>query len=250
MEEIVRLKEQLGSAFEMKDLGAAKRILSMEISRDRPNRKLFLSQKEFAGKVIRRFGMEKVKIVSTPLATHFKLSGAMSLKSEHEKKYMENVPYSSAVGSLMYLMVCTRPNIAQVISVVSRYLACLGRGHWETIKWIFRYLKGTINAHLEFGGNKILTSYVDSDFGGDLDKRKSLTSYVFILGGCAISWKSTLQSTVALSSTKAEYMAITEAIKEAIWLNAFLGDPIMVFCDNQSVVHLTNDRIFHERTKH
>ena len=129
MEEIVKLKEQLGSAFEMKDLGAAKRILGMEISRDRSNRKLFLSQKEFAEKVIRRFGMEKAKLVSTPLAAHFKLSAALSPKSEHEKKCMENVPYSSAVGSLMYLMVCTRPDIAQAVSVVSRYLACPGRGH-------------------------------------------------------------------------------------------------------------------------
>ena len=97
---------------------------------------------------------------------------------------------------------------------------------------------------------------MNSDFGGDLDKRRSLTGYVFTLGGCAISWKSTLQSTVALSSTEAKYMAITEVIKEAIWLKTFLGeiasldDPIMVFCDNQSVVHLTNDPMFHERTKH
>jgi len=117
-------------------------------------------------------------------------------------------------------------------------------------------LKGTINAHLEFGGNGILKGYVDSDFGGDLDKKRSLMGYVFTLGGCAISWKSTLQSTVALSRTEAKYMAITEAIKETIWLKAFLGeidslgDPIMVFCDNQSAVHLTNDRMFHERTKH
>jgi len=83
-----------------------------------------------------------------------------------------------------------------------------------------------------------------------------LTGYVFTLGGCAISWKSTLQSIVALFSTEAEYMAITEAIKEVIWLKAFLSeiasldDPIMVFYDNQNVVHLTNDRMFHERTKH
>jgi len=216
MEEIVRLKEQLGLAFEMKDLGATKRILSMEISRDRPNRKLFLSQKEFAKKVICRFGMEKAKIVSTPLATHFKLLATPSPKSKHEKKYMENVSYSSAVGSLMYLMVCTRPNIAQAVSVVSRYLACPGRRHWEVVKWIFCYLKGTINAHLEFGEIGILTGYVDSDFGGDLNKRRSLTCYAFTLEGCAISWKSTLQSTIALSSTEVEYMVITEAIKEVI----------------------------------
>jgi len=111
----------------------------------------------------------------------------MSPKSEHEKKYIENLPYSSAVGSFMYLMVCTRPDIAQVVSVVSKYLAYPVRGHWEAIKWIFRYLKGIINAHLKFRGKWILTNYVNSDFGGDLDKRRSLTGYVFTLGGCAIS---------------------------------------------------------------
>ena len=257
MREIKKLKEQLSSAFEMKDLGAAKRILGMEITRDRSNRKLFLSQKSFAEKVIRRFGMEKAKVVSTPLAVHFKLSASLSPKSDDERKYMEKVPYSSAVGSLMYLMVCTRPDIAQAVSVVSRYLSCPGKGHWEAVKWIFRYLKGTINARLEFGkGNGPLTGYVDSDFGGDLDKRRSLTGYIFTLGDCAISWKSQLQPTVALSSTEAEYMAITEAIKEAIWLKAFVGEmssfngPIVVFCDNQSAVHLTKDRMHHERTKH
>jgi len=94
------------------------------------------------------------------------------------------------------------------------------------------------------------------DFGGDLDKRRSLTGYAFTLRGCAISWKSTLQSTVALSSTEAEYMEIIKAIKEAIWLKAFLGeiasldDPIRIFCDNQSFIHLTNDQMFYERTKH
>ena len=90
------------------------------------------------------------------------------------------------------------------------------------MKWIFRYLRGTIDTRLEFGNGKALTGYVDADFAGDLDKRRSLTGYVFTLGDCAISWKSTLQATVALSSTEAEYMAITEAIKEAIWHTLFI----------------------------
>jgi hypothetical protein len=118
-------------------------------------------------------------------------------------------------------------------------------------------LKGTIDARLVFGnGDGALTGYVDSDFGGDLDKMRSLTGCVFTLGECAISWKSQLQSTVALSSSKAEYMIITKAIKEAIWLNAFVGELcsfvglIVVFCDNQSAIHLTKDRMHHERTKH
>jgi hypothetical protein len=101
---------------------------------------------------------------------------------------MEKVSYSNAVGSLMYLMVCTRPDIVQVVSVVSMYLSCAGKGHWEAVKWIFCYLKGTIDARLVFeNGDGALTGYVDSDFGGDLDKMRPLTGYVFAFGECAIS---------------------------------------------------------------
>jgi Reverse transcriptase (RNA-dependent DNA polymerase) len=99
MGEIKKLKEQLSMAFEMKDLGAAKKILGMKIIRDWSNQKLFLSQKEFAGNVISRFGMEKIKVVSTPLAAHFKLSVALSPTSDGERSYMEKISYSSAVES-------------------------------------------------------------------------------------------------------------------------------------------------------
>jgi hypothetical protein len=105
-------------------------------------------------------------------------------------------------------------------------------------------------------GDGALTNYVDSDFEGDLDKMKSLTGYICTLGECAISWKSQLQPTVALSSTETEYMIITEAIKETIWLKTFVDElcsfvgPIVVFCDNQSAVHLTKDRMHHERIKY
>jgi hypothetical protein len=200
--------------------------------------------------------MEKAKVVSTLFGAHFKLSVNLSPKSNYEKSYMEKVSYSSAVGSLMYLMVCTRPNLAQVVSVVSRYLSCPGKGHWEAVKWIFRYLKGIIDARLEFRkSNEELTGYVDANFAGDIDKRRSLTDYVFTFGGCAINWNSQLQATIVLSSTEAEYMTITEAINEALWLKSFVGEmssfkgTIMVYCDNQSAVHLIKDRMYHERTK-
>jgi hypothetical protein len=112
-------------AFEMKDLGAAKKILGMEITRDQFNQKLFLSQKEFAKKVIRRFGIKKTKIVLTPLTAHFKFSAILSPTSDGERSYTEKVSYSNAIVSFMYLMVCTRSDIAQSISVVSRYLSCI-----------------------------------------------------------------------------------------------------------------------------
>jgi hypothetical protein len=141
--------------------------------------------------------------------------------------------------------------------VVSRYLSCAGNEHWETVKWIFRYLKDTIDTHLVFeNGDGALMGYIDSDFGGDLDKMRSLTGYVFTFDECAISWKSQLQPTVALSNTKTEYMEITEVIKEAIWLKTFVGElcsfvgPIVIFCDKQSAVYLIKDGMHHERIKH
>ena len=128
--EIEKLKTQLNREFEMKDLGEAKKILGMEISRDRKLGRLCLSQKEYLRKVLKRFGMnEKSKPVSTPLAPHFKLSASMSPKNDAEREYMSKVPYASAVGSLMYAMVCTRPDISQAVGVVSRYMHDPGKEH-------------------------------------------------------------------------------------------------------------------------
>lgn len=170
---------------------------------------------------------------------------------------MAQVSYSSAVDSIMYAMICTRPDISQAVSVVSRYMACPGKAHWHAVKWILRYLRGTSNTCLEFGRNtNTLVGFVDSDYAGDLDKRRSLTGYIFCIGGCAISWKATLQHVVALSTTEAEYMAVTEAIKEVLWLKDLFAElslyqgGITIFCDSQSAIHLTKDQMYHERTKH
>ena len=101
---------------------------------------------------------------------------------------MTRVPYSSAVGSIMYAMICTPPDIAQAVSVVSRYMSYIGKAHWQTVKWIFRYLRGTSNCCLEFGRNHdTLVGFEDFDYAGDLDRRRSLSSYVFYIDGCAIS---------------------------------------------------------------
>ena len=144
--------------------------------------------------------MKNAKPVSTPFAAHFKLSASLSPKSDNEKRYMARVPYSSAVGSMMYAMVCTHPDISHVVSVVSRYMACPGKSHWNAVKWILRYLRGTSDACLEFGrSSSSPIGYVDSDYVGDLDKRRSLTGYVFTLGGSAVSWKASLQPMVVIN---------------------------------------------------
>jgi hypothetical protein len=141
--EIHKLKVQLNGEFEMKDLGAAKKILGMEIHRNREAGKLYLLQKSYVEKVLDRFGMKDAKPVSIPLAAHFRLSSDLSPKKEEERTYMSQVPYSSAVGCIMYAMVCTRPDISHAVSVVSRFMSNPGKEHWHAVKWILRYLRGT-----------------------------------------------------------------------------------------------------------
>eukprot|EP00253_Pinus_taeda_P027486 PITA_27486 len=176
MEEINGLKAQLSRTFDMKDLGAKKHILGMEIHKDKKNGKLWLSQEKHVEKVLEKFSMNNVKPVNVPLTSHFKLSSVWSPRANEENQYMSHVPYANAVGNLMYAMVSTRPDISHAVVVVSRFMA-----------------------------NR-----------GDLDKRRSTTGYVFTLGGGEISWMSKLEETIALSTTEAEYIAASDASKEAI----------------------------------
>ncbi|KAH9687275.1 hypothetical protein KPL70_014703 [Citrus sinensis] len=220
-------------------------------------KKIWLSQKNYLKKILRRFNMQDCKSISTPLPVNFKLSSSMCPSNEAERKEMSRVPYASAVGSLMFAMICTRPDIAQAVGVVSRYMANPGGEPWIAVKRILRYIRGTSDVALCYGGSEFtVKGYVDSDFAGDLDKRKSTTGYVFTFAGAAVSWVSKLQTVVALSTTEAEYMAATQACKEAIWIQRLLEElghkqqKIPVFCDSQSALHIARNPAFHSRTKH
>ena len=146
--EIRKVKTQLSKEFEMKDLGSTKKILGMEILRDEKASKLYLSQKGYIEKVLYRFNMQNAKPISTLLAGHFRLSSALPPQSDDEVDYMSRVPYSSAVGSLMYAMVCSRLDLSYAVSAVSRYMANPGKEHWKAVQWIFRYLRGSFDACL------------------------------------------------------------------------------------------------------
>ena len=170
----------------------------MKINRDRERGKLWLSQKQYMQKVLQRFGIhEDTKLVSTPLAPHLKLSSRLSPTTDEEREYMAKVPYANAVGSLMYAMMCTRPDM----SAVSRYMHDPGKGHWQAVRWILRYLQNTLDVGLTFEQDESLgqciVGYCDSNYAGDLDKRRSTTSYLFTLAKAPVSWKSTLQFKVA-----------------------------------------------------
>nr|GFC12572.1 retrovirus-related Pol polyprotein from transposon TNT 1-94 [Tanacetum cinerariifolium] len=135
-----QLKRDLSKSFVMKDLGPAKQILGIRIFYDRGAKKLHISQEQYTEKVLRRFNMDKAKVVSSPLTHNFKLTDKDCPSSKKNIEKMDRVPYASAVGSLMYAMVCTRPDLAHVVGVVNRFLSNPGKKHWEAVKWIFRYL--------------------------------------------------------------------------------------------------------------
>ena len=253
---IDRLKIELTKSFSMKDLGSAKHILDMKISRDKKNRKLWLFQESYIEKVLERFNMSKAKAVCSPLAGHLMLSSKQCPISEKDMKEMSKVPYVSVIGSLMYVMVCTRPNIGHAIGVVSRFLTNHRKVHWEAMKWILRYLRGTLRVCLCFGsGESMLDGYTDLNMAGDVDSRKSISGFLMTFAGGVVSWQSKLQKCVALSIMEAEYISITEGCKEALWMRKFLEElglqqeKYVVYSESQSVIHLSKNSMFHSRSK-
>lgn len=214
LQEVEQIKRELGQNFEMKNLGEARRILGMDISRERSKGELWLSQSDYISKILSKFKVQDSKEKSIPLAQHFKLSTEQSPKSAEEEEEMSSIPYSNIIGSIMYSMICTRVDLAHAVSVTSRFMKNHGREHWIALKWVLKYLKGSKNLGIlykksEHIDEKSLIGYCDSDYASSVDTRKSQTGYVFNLFGSAVSWKSTLQSVVALSTTEAEYIALT-----------------------------------------
>ena len=253
---IDKLKRELSKSFSMKDLRSAKQMLSMKISRDRNNRKFWLSQESYMEKVLERHNMSKAKVVCSPLTCHLKLSSKQCPTSEKNMKDIIKVPYASAVGSLMYVMVCTRPDIAHAVGVVSRFLTNPGKEHWEVVKWILRYLRGTSKVCLCFcSGESMLDGYTDSNMAGDVNSMKSISRFMMTFAGGSVSWQSKLQKCVALSTTKAKYIAITEGFKEALWMIKLLEElglkqeKYVVYSDSQSIIHLSKNSTFHSRLK-
>ena len=188
--DIVNLQKRLCSQFDMKDLGNANHILSMRITQNRKQKLLYLSQKEYVHKVLERFSMQKGKSISTQLPTYLKLSKDNCPKIDEEKAFMEKVPYASVVGSLMYVMVATRRDLRLQVGVVSRFMSNLGRKNWYVIKTILRYMSGIADRKLCYSrGDLSISGYVDSDYVGCVDSRRSTTGWIFKF---VVSWRSVL----------------------------------------------------------
>lgn len=219
--------------------------------------KLFLDQQMYIEEVLKRFNMENSKPVATPIDPGMKLDRSMCPKTQEEVEEMKKVPFKEAVGSLLYAAQATRPDIAFAVNLVSQFSMNPGRQHWEAVKRIMRYLRGTSDAKLTYTkeGDPQLTGYTDADWGGDPDTRKSTTGYVFKKMGGAISWSVKRQQCVALSSCEAEFIALSRTTQEALWWQQLTQQinheqSIPIFCDNQSAICMTRNDGCNPRTKH
>ncbi|KAA0060254.1 gag/pol protein [Cucumis melo var. makuwa] len=254
------IKQWLATQFQMKDLGEADFVLGIQIFRDRKNKTLALSQASYIDKIVVKYSMQNSKRGLLPFRHEVTLSKEQCPKTPQDVEEMRHIPYASVVGSLMYVMLCIRPDICYAVGIVSRYQSNLGLAHWTAVKTILKYLRRTRDYMLVYGSKDlILTEYTDSDFQTDRDSRKSILGSVFTLNGGAVVWRSIKQGCIADSTMEAEYVAACEVAKEAVWLRKFLIDlevvpnmskPITLYCDNSGAVANSREPRSHKRGKH
>jgi hypothetical protein len=234
----------------------------MTIHRDRSKRTITIGSSQKIRDILKDFNMVNCIPAPTPI-DHVSVTAADCPEpNSSDWLEMQKVPYRECVGRLTHLMRTTRPDLAFAVSVVNRYLHNPGHKHWNLVKRILRYLKGTQDLELCLGGvptsNPKLHGYTDADWGGDPDTRRSTSGQVFYLDSRLISWSSKAQPGPATSTTQAEYTAAYQSIAECLWLRSFLSElgllnaslPTTINCDNAPAIKIANHHIITPRSKH
>ena len=260
VEEMRCVKSELSSKWSMKELGALESILGIRVLRNRQEKIITLSQEKYIDSLLSKFKLEDVRVATTPLAPGCALSKAMCPKTEQERTLARRQPYRELVGSLMYLMVCTRPDIAFAISQLSRYTSNHGPGHWSALMHVIRYVKGSKGLGVTYRGDTELypALYSDASYASDVDSSKSVSAYISYVGGGPVSWRSKLQSTTALSTCESEYIALCAAAQEAVHLKQLFLElvpevrdtPVVIYEDNKSTIDISKNTSLHEKQKH
>nr|UXW66292.1 hypothetical protein GID_ORF5 [Hordeum vulgare subsp. vulgare] len=220
------IKAYLNKCFSMKDLGVAAYILGIKIYRDRSRHLIGISQITYLDKILNKFNMDHFKNGFLPVLQGVRLSRAQCLTTTEDREKMSVVPYASAIGFIMYAMLCTRPDVNLAISLAGRYQCDTGMEHWTAVKNILKYPKMTKDMFLIYGGAEelVVKGYADASLDTYPDDSKSQTGYVYILNGGAVSWCSCKQCVVATSTCEAEYIAASKAAQEGIWMKEFITD--------------------------
>jgi hypothetical protein len=246
------LKAELRSLFEITDMGEPAKIVGIEINRT--NETLTISQKQYILAILKSEGMQDANPVSTPLDPNIKLE-----VNPVEMEGNRSNAYAMLLGKLQYLATATRPDIAYAVNRLASYTANPSLIHYTAAKRILRYLKGTKNfvlTYKQIPNQQTFYGYSDAAYA-NTDDYKSTSGYVFLAGEAAITWGSRKQTTVALSSTEAEYIALSEASREAMWLRHLYEElgyiqekPTLLIGDNNGSIAMAKNPQFHKRTKH
>ena len=240
----------------MKDLGPVQKCLGINIKRDRIECTIELDQADYVSAQLITYGIDECRPTSTLMTGNMDTdSGQSQNKSFKEKDFS----YQNAVGAFLFLVQATRLDLAYAVSTLSQYNTCYDEMHWSLVKKVFRYLQGTKDNKLQYSksGSSQLQGYAGASWATNLEDSRSVTGYVFVLQGAAVCWNSRKQPTVALSSTKPEYLALSSTTQEAIWMRNFCLElylidpgPITVPCDNTGAIDLGKNPQFSPRTKH
>ena len=254
---VKRAYETLSQDLTVKDLGPINQFLGIRVTRDRLNKSIRFDQQEYTKKILSRF---MVKETNRPIAP---LPLGAKLEPNPDQATAEDInQYQQEIGSIMYLMTKTRPDIAYHTGLLARYMANPSLEHRKWLNKLWLYISYTRDLGLNYQSELVedLIGYCDSDWGGDIGTRRSTTGYIYLYRGAAIAWNSRLQRTVALSSCEAEYMALKEAIKEQLfviaiiheipWLNEIVLNHSRLFTDSNSAIELAKNPLYHHRTKH
>jgi hypothetical protein len=261
---ITRTEDQLETAFQITRLGDAKQLLGMEIHRDRTNGTITITQINYIKKILAQHGMENCNPVPSPMDPNVKLEKLPEDQSYPEIQHV----YQSMVGGIMYAAIITSPDIAYAVQTLSQFNTNPGPVHLTAVKRVYRYLRGTpdlgitysasdesdIEMHADFSHPAV---YTDADWANSKDDRKSISGYVSIFAGGATTWSSKKQATVALSTMEAEYIALSHAARENLWLRSLFTElslppskPFPIFCDNRGAIDFTFNAGYHARSKH
>lgn len=243
----------IAGAFDIKDVGEVSYFLGLQLRRNRAQGQIWLGQPKYARDMLQRFGMSDCKPVVTPLEanTHLGCSDGEPVESD--------IPYAELVGSLLYLTVNTRPDLAFSAGVLSRFVAAPSDVHWKAAKRVLRYIAGTLDRGIQYQKGQVeVEAFTDADYAGEQDSRKSTSGAVVLMRGAPVVWKSKLQTVVAASTCEAEYIAAAAAAKEALWVRKLIGEMsgqvqrIPLYGDNQSALVLMKQHTSGAsgRTKH
>ena len=253
MPELTSVKKKLSDHFQMVDLGRINYILGLniEITPD----SITMHQQQYVDKLLETFGMGDCTTCDTPSDARVVL-----LKEDKISKPLKNVSlYQCLVGSLLYLSTRTRPDIAYAVSTVSKFSHSPSNAHWTAAICILRYLRKTRSLGISYtrGVSAVLQGYSDANHGGKADgQRKSTSGNIFFLAGGPIAWSSKLQDIVAFSTLEAEYVSLSDAGREAVFLGNLVEEfgakqfPVVLFCDNKNAVALSKDESHGKASKH